>query len=298
MLIEETPQVSVIIPARDRPELLLRAINSALKQKGVCVEVIVVDDGSVPALSTVLEALTLSRIKLLRNERPMNAAYSRNRGANEAVAKVYAFLDSDDVWASDHIKLALAALDEHGRSCLYVAPGGAGKVRASHEVAYFIKDVYSFKFTQGGDLRSSCMVCPKEVFENVGGFDSKLFKHQDWDFALRSGSLSPFLRGGKPSVYLDSTAKGRMSYKPNLHASRYFLEKHSAQMSSKQITRFLAGVVKSCAMVGDKSQMSACKRLLSDYSSKESLPFKERALLCLPILGRSFLLLRNLFRRT
>jgi cellulose synthase/poly-beta-1,6-N-acetylglucosamine synthase-like glycosyltransferase len=51
----ETPLFSVVIPTRNRPVLLLRAINSVLMQRDARVEVIVVDDGTGAALIAQLD---------------------------------------------------------------------------------------------------------------------------------------------------------------------------------------------------------------------------------------------------
>ncbi len=48
----QRPAVTVVIPTHNRPEMLGRAVASAIAQTQVSCEVIVVDDGSTPPVAT------------------------------------------------------------------------------------------------------------------------------------------------------------------------------------------------------------------------------------------------------
>ena len=62
--------VSVVIPTRDRPELLALTLRTVLWQEDVDTEVLVVDDGMGSGTGAVLERLGDSRVHLLRNSGP------------------------------------------------------------------------------------------------------------------------------------------------------------------------------------------------------------------------------------
>ena len=89
------PQISVIVPTRDRESLVQRAIRSVLVQTFEDFELIVVDDGSTDATQTAVTAFDDSRIRYL-HQPPSGAAPARNRGAAAARGEYLVFLDSDD----------------------------------------------------------------------------------------------------------------------------------------------------------------------------------------------------------
>lgn len=89
--------VSAVIPSLNRPLAATRAIDSALRQTVPPLEVIVVDDGSVPPLAEHFADIQ-ETVKIVRNETPTGPAAARNRGAREASGDFIAFLDDDDEW--------------------------------------------------------------------------------------------------------------------------------------------------------------------------------------------------------
>ncbi|HEV2893829.1 MAG TPA: glycosyltransferase family A protein, partial [Actinomycetota bacterium] len=94
----ETPPVSVVVPTRDRPELLRRAVTAILEQtyQGP-IECVVVFDQSDPDLPW--GALPAGRrLVLVRNQRTPGLAGARNSGILAATGELVAFCDDDDEW--------------------------------------------------------------------------------------------------------------------------------------------------------------------------------------------------------
>lgn len=105
-------EVAVIIPTKDRPDFLQEAIASALAQTHSPIEVVVVDDGSTPAVdSAELTARHGPTVSVLRNDVSRGLAYSRNRGVEEARAEYVIHLDDDDLLAPDTIEQCLGVLE-------------------------------------------------------------------------------------------------------------------------------------------------------------------------------------------
>jgi glycosyltransferase involved in cell wall biosynthesis len=102
-------KVSVVIPTRNRPDLLTRALRSVWSQTFTDFEVIVVVDGPDEATCAMLAAETDHRLRVIVNDQPRTAAAARNVGVAHAKADWIAFLDDDDVWAADKLKRQLAA---------------------------------------------------------------------------------------------------------------------------------------------------------------------------------------------
>ncbi len=107
-----TPLVSVVIPTCDRQDILNRCLAALAAQTYPNFEVIVVDDhsqDSTPALLAELaEQQPALNLRSLRNDQPLGANPSRNRGIRAARGEFVAFLDSDCIAASDWLEKLMA----------------------------------------------------------------------------------------------------------------------------------------------------------------------------------------------
>lgn len=107
------PLVSIVMPARNEPGSVLRAIDSVLEQTLSSWELIIIDDASANSLADQLrEKLRDPRIQLIRNAIRRGAALSRNLGIEKAIGRYLAFLDSDDRWHPEKLKLQLRYMGE------------------------------------------------------------------------------------------------------------------------------------------------------------------------------------------
>lgn len=97
------PRFSVIIPAYNSVATLGRAIESVRAQTWPVHEIIVVDDGSSDDTASVAESFG-DAVKLIRQTNSGVAA-ARNAGAGAATGDWLAFLDADDWYAPDRIRL-------------------------------------------------------------------------------------------------------------------------------------------------------------------------------------------------
>lgn len=102
------PLVSVVIPTYRRPQLVKRAVNSALAQTLSEIEVIVVIDGSHPETRAVLAEINDHRLKVI--EKPINEGLcaARRTGIVAAIGEWIAHLDDDDEWMPKKLELQLA----------------------------------------------------------------------------------------------------------------------------------------------------------------------------------------------
>ncbi|MFC0509386.1 glycosyltransferase family 2 protein [Micromonospora costi] len=105
------PPVSVVVPTRDRPELLRRAVGAVVAQAHPGpVEVVVVYDRSEPDGSLVELSRPGRRVRVIRNERTPGLAGARNSGALAAEGELIAFCDDDDEWLPGKLDAQVAAL--------------------------------------------------------------------------------------------------------------------------------------------------------------------------------------------
>jgi glycosyltransferase involved in cell wall biosynthesis len=178
--------VSIVIPTHDRPQLLPRAVESAVRQEGLDFEVIVMDDGSNP----VVDAASLpERVTLIRSPQALGAARARNLAAQHANGAWIAFLDDDDFWAPDHLRLLLAAATECGAQIAYsptwVINRSRGK-RSFHRAAPAPESLGETLLRSNSIGGPSCAMISAELFRSLGGFDTSFSRAEDWDLWLRA----------------------------------------------------------------------------------------------------------------
>jgi glycosyltransferase involved in cell wall biosynthesis len=199
-------QVSIVIPTRNRRPLLERALNSALHQESVEVEVIVVDEGSEDGTAAYVGALGNRRVSLVRHEVPRGVAAARNAGLNCARAAWVAFLDDDDLWAPDKLTAqleGLAANPDSRWSCV-------GAIEVDDELrllepqlapdrigAELVPLLLSSNAIPGG---GSGVLADTELVRAAGGFDEELRILADWDAWIRLGLRAPLTVIDRPLV--------------------------------------------------------------------------------------------------
>src|SRR5206468_151365 len=91
------PRVTVCVPAFQAARFVREAVESALAQRGVDLEVVVFDDASTDGTIAALGGIDDARLRLFRQ--PANVGISQNRNSCIEVARgrYFAWLDADDV---------------------------------------------------------------------------------------------------------------------------------------------------------------------------------------------------------
>ncbi len=180
------PKVSVVLPSRDRPAEVRRAVASVLAQTFTDWELVVIDDGSASAARLEdLEQLDW-RVTVMRNDEPEGVARARNRGVGSARGEWIAFLDDDDVWHPSKLEVQLARARDTGASFVYTAATVIDGDRRVYVQSAVPDDVYARMLTRDSIVRSpSTVLVRRDNLIAVGGFDSRLSVVADWELWLR-----------------------------------------------------------------------------------------------------------------
>lgn len=168
-----TPRVSVIIPTRNRADLLDQALLALDAQQYEDFEVIVVDDGSDEDLGPVLEGRSV-RGRPLRwfRQAGAGAVRARLRGVSESEAEILAFTDSDCEPQPGWLATAVGRIDQ-GADLV------SGRTRPMRRVGPLERAVNEAK---GGLFPSCNLAVRRDVYDAVGGFD--VDAAQRWGFRV------------------------------------------------------------------------------------------------------------------
>jgi glycosyltransferase involved in cell wall biosynthesis len=186
-------EVSVVIPTRDRPQLLALTLRTVLWQQDVDAEVLVVDDGVSQAAAAVVERLGDSKLQVLRNSSTPGVGGARNCGILAARSEWISFLDDDDLWAPGKLASQLAAVREMGADWAY---GGDVTVdEGLHVVSGAAplppeevrSQLQRYNAVPAG---ASNVIVRRRLLDAVGTFDTGLRTSEDWDLWLRLAARS------------------------------------------------------------------------------------------------------------
>jgi len=142
---EQTPVVSVITPVWNAAATLSEAVASVQAQTEPAWEMILIDDGSTDGSRALAERLAAEEPRLRVIGFPVNrgAAAARNAGIRAARGRFIAFLDADDRWYPEKLKLQLVFMVREGVPFVFASyrridPAGRplGIVRAPARVSF------------------------------------------------------------------------------------------------------------------------------------------------------------------
>jgi glycosyltransferase involved in cell wall biosynthesis len=166
---------------KDRSSFLRQALTSALGQDGVDLEVLVVDDGSTDETPSVLETFSGERLRVVRHDRSRGTSYSRNEAIQMARGPWIAFLDDDDLWAPDRLRVGLDRMGDavFGYSAQVLVNTRREAIGASPAPRpKSLRDGLRLHSLMGGP---SAVIVRADVLREVGGFSAEYRVLNDWD---------------------------------------------------------------------------------------------------------------------
>jgi mycofactocin system glycosyltransferase len=205
-----TDDVAIVIPARDRAELLARCLGCV----GPARETVVVDDDSREPAAIASVAAAAGAV-VVRHQRAGGPAQARNAGAAATSAPLIAFLDSDvrphPDWLSGLIGHFADPRVAAVAPRVSVPPGG-GAV-AAYEAVRSPLDLGDEPGLAGpgrrlGFVPAAALVLRRAAFDAVGGFDSELAVGEDVDLVWRLAAGNWSVRY-EPSVVVEHPARDR-----------------------------------------------------------------------------------------
>ncbi|MGH9019713.1 MAG: glycosyltransferase family 2 protein [Acidimicrobiales bacterium] len=206
------PSVAIVVPTRDRVDLLEACLRSVREHTAYpSYEVVVVDNDSVEPATR--DYLSRSDARVVAAPGPFNYSAIINRGVAATDAEVIVTLNNDvtvaqDDWLDQLVAVATmpgvgvvgVRLDEpDGRpqhEGIAVAPYPQNLRR---DLNYVVADAWLESTREASAVTGACQAMRREVFDELGGLDERLVVvHNDVDLCLRARRL------GYSTVYLAS----------------------------------------------------------------------------------------------
>lgn len=183
------PLVSVIVPTRNRQDLLERALSSISEQTYDAIETIVVDGSTTPLSYGCVRSSLREPSKLrLRRGPQRGAAAARNLGITAAQGEFLAFLDDDDEWEPTKVERQVARL--RGNPAVGVVYTGQRSVDAAGDTQRVrcprLRGNVTETLLRGVDITPlSAAMVRTSLVERVGLLDEHLPVWEDLDWYVR-----------------------------------------------------------------------------------------------------------------
>lgn len=200
--------ISVIIPAYNSEKTIVETINSVLQQSYTNFELIVINDGSSDRTLELLQTIQDSRIKIFSYPNG-GVSRARNRGIAKATGEYISFLDADDRWTPDKLKLQWTTLQQFPQAALaysWVYFESESQLSYADKSSYFTGNVYPELLIKNFLHTASNPLIRRDIIDSLGVFDPELKTCEDWEFYLRIAAQKEFILVPKVQIiYRQST---------------------------------------------------------------------------------------------
>jgi glycosyltransferase involved in cell wall biosynthesis len=239
--------VSVIIPAYNAENFVAEAVASALAQTYTCVEVIVVDDGSIDGTKQSLRQFISSGSIQYRYQPNAGLSAARNVGISMAKGVFVALLDADDLWEPNKLARQVEVMSEQRAGLVYsdfATFDGRGLIAARKNGRLCQQDVsFLTLFTRNNFIYPSTVLIRASCLCECGGFDVNLQSVEDYDMWLRIAANNRIIGIDDPLVWIRQHRESMSANVARMIAGELkVIEKHRSGLSAITVRRRMAKV--------------------------------------------------------
>ncbi len=202
------PTVGVVLPTRNRPELMRRSLQAILDQDYPgTLEIVVVFDGEEPdrSLDSHCVRAGAREVRTLSNTRTPGLAGARNTGICSVAGELIAFCDDDDTWSVGKLTAQVAMLRRHPEAdmvtcAIEVSFAGTLTTRLAGTSQILYRDLLRSRMAM---VHSSTFVLRAAALRGeIGLLDESIpgSQNEDWDLLLRASRQGAILHVDQPLV--------------------------------------------------------------------------------------------------
>jgi glycosyltransferase involved in cell wall biosynthesis len=196
--------VSVVVPTRDRTDLLPRVVGSILRQRYPGpVDVVLVLDA--PPDGRALPLPRGGKVRVMENGRTPGPAGARNTGVLAAKGQLVAFCDDDDEWAPGKLRAQVLALAAHPEA--RVATCGIELITGRRAIRRIPRDelvtLDDLTRSRRAEVHTSTLLVRREALASgIGLLDESIpgSYGEDYDWLLRAAAHGPLVAVRRPLV--------------------------------------------------------------------------------------------------
>lgn len=181
----DQPLISLVILTRNRSDLVVRAIRSALGQTYPNTEIVIIDDVSTDGTVEILnkefkDEIEKGKMRIIRNEKILGQAGNRNLSLEISKGELISYLDDDDFWFPDKVE---RQYEEIKKSGAVASTCGMVWIEGKKILKTTLVRSEKVSFENGGP--PSTWLFQKEAAKKVGGFDPEFPANVDGEFLIK-----------------------------------------------------------------------------------------------------------------
>lgn len=226
---KDPPFFSVIMNCHNCASFLKEAIQSVYKQDFDDWEIIFFDNASTDS-STEIASSFDDRTKVFSNPDFLSLGQARNKAISKAKGNNIAFLDCDDIWLENKLSSQFDLIKGSTQKCdrfalcysdaYRIDETGLSLPNYSFDHEMFDGRVFEKLLLDDFIPMSSCVI-NKEVFHEVGGFDTAFSYVEDWDLWLKVAMRHPINRYNSPllkiRLHSDNASRNILAHAEEMH---------------------------------------------------------------------------------
>ena len=252
------PLVTVGVTCYNAEDTIGRAVRGAMSQDWPALDVIVVDDASTDASADAVEAAIGGSpvARLVRHGENKGPAGARNTILAHARGTFVAFMDDDDESLPGRVRGQVAAIEAHdartgaaliacyasgrrvydnGYTLDLPAIGSRGDEapNGSAVADYLLFNRRRSGWFYGSGTPTCSLLARRAVFDALGGFDARMRRVEDAEFAVRLALRGGHFIGTRESLFEQHATNAHdKSAESELESQTYLVEKHKTYLQS------------------------------------------------------------------
>jgi GT2 family glycosyltransferase len=198
------PLVSIIVRTHNRPKVLRETLISLRNQIYKNFEICIVEDGEDTCTKMLKDEFNDLNIRYEATKKHVGRCAAANIGMKMSKGKYLNFLDDDDFFFADHIKVLVSELESGNYNCAF-------SLALEERINIYDTNNYKYNITQRLPLpckyyrqldifKANCFPIQSVMFKKTllnkmidkGNFDENIDCLEDWDFWIRMGLVDHF----------------------------------------------------------------------------------------------------------